>query len=87
MPRLDNTSPTIMLRFGIDPALLDDPGQIPPIDVCQDCLEDLALEIEDIGQYECDHPGYDELACAPYYCRECKKRLASADDDFPMSLW
>lgn len=81
MPRLDNSNPhnlAVLQEWGgvrwddvaFDP---EDPGDMPPMDVCSHCLEEY-FPWED-GAVE--HPPYDSLR---YTCAVCADELGEDDD-------
>lgn len=71
MPRLDNSDPVVISEFELD-YIADDPGAVPPIDVCIDCAENHFVSVDAI-----DHPPYE---LEEYVCRDCGCELTEDDN-------
>lgn len=75
MPRLDNQSQDVRGYYGLDEDF-NDPGRIPPVDLCEYCAS--LWEIEDRDDVV-EHPPYQEQD-PPYFCLDCGEVLTEDDN-------
>jgi len=69
MPRLDNTTETVIEEFGL--LNVNDPD---PVDLCWFCYEADGWECK---EYDIDHPSYEDGVCS---CHICGRKLTVEDD-------